>query len=279
MNVRPQKPEFISVIVSIYNSPEWLEKSLWGFAFQEHRDFELLIADDGSDDGTAELLDRMREQTGLTLKHVWQDNDGQRKCTVLNKAVDQAAGDYLLFTEGSCLPRSDFVMQHHRAAQRGRFLSGGNYRLPNALSEQITEDDIRSGNAFSATWLCQRGLPKSHRLIRLTAQGWQAKILNRITTTRPTWNGSNSSGWADDIGNANGFDERMYDGLEDRELGDRLENAGVRGKHIRYQSVSLQLSPQCEQSVKTNTTDSMQIRIETKRLQRTQTPHGIQRAA
>ena len=47
-----------SVIISTYNSPTWLEKTLWGFFQQSRSDFELLIADDGS---RPETLERLRE--------------------------------------------------------------------------------------------------------------------------------------------------------------------------------------------------------------------------
>jgi glycosyltransferase involved in cell wall biosynthesis len=38
----------ISIIVSTYNAEEWLKKVLWGFEQQIFKDFEVVIADDGS---------------------------------------------------------------------------------------------------------------------------------------------------------------------------------------------------------------------------------------
>ncbi len=46
----------ISVIISTYNSPEWLEKVLYGFNTQTYRNFEVVIADDGSDNTTKQCL-------------------------------------------------------------------------------------------------------------------------------------------------------------------------------------------------------------------------------
>jgi len=46
----------VSVIVSTYNKPDWLEKVLWGYVHQDHHDFELIIADDGSTRETRELI-------------------------------------------------------------------------------------------------------------------------------------------------------------------------------------------------------------------------------
>ena len=274
-----RRPKLISVILSTYNAPLWLEKSLWGYACQTHREFELIIADDGSDSRTAALIDRMRVQTDRKLVHVWHDDDGFRKCTILNRAIESALGDYLLFSDGDCIPRADFIEQHYAAAEAGRFLSGGYYKLPMSLSERISVDDICSGRAFSLRWLRNSGLRFSPRLLRLAARGRFAELLNRITTTRPTWNGNNSSGWAADIRRANGFDGRMRYGGEDRELGERLENAGIRGKHVRYQSVCLHLDHARGYVNAADLERNLQIRRETKRTQRTRTEHGIRRAA
>ena len=235
------RPELISVILSTYNSPSWLAKVLCGYQCQSHRSFEIVVADDGSTHKTRQLIDDFRCQSGMSIIHVWHPDDGFQKCAILNRAIQEASGDYFVFSDGDCIPRSDFLHHHFVAAERGRFLSGGYYKLPMSTSEAISEDDIRNGNAFRIAWLRTHDLPFSHRMIRLASKGWHARLLNRITTTKPTWNGNNSSGWADDIRSANGFDERMRYGGEDRELGERLENAGIRGKHIRYQSVVLHL--------------------------------------
>src|SRR6056297_2680694 len=120
----------LSVIISTYNSPEWLEKVLWGYSVQSHNDFEIIIADDGSGAETRQLIDRMRQQTGLTIRHIWQEDKGFRKCRILNLAVLESATDYLVFTDGDCIPRRDFLEVHATEAEPGRFLSGGYHKLP-----------------------------------------------------------------------------------------------------------------------------------------------------
>lgn len=46
----------VSVIISTYNKPHFLEKVLTGYSNQTFQDFEILIADDGSNSGTKPLL-------------------------------------------------------------------------------------------------------------------------------------------------------------------------------------------------------------------------------
>ncbi|MCG8648435.1 MAG: galactosyltransferase-related protein, partial [Pirellulales bacterium] len=184
-----------------------------------------------------------------------------------------------LDSDGDCIPRSDFLQQHYLAARPNCFLSGGYFKLPMSISERITRDDIRSGRAFSLAWLRQAGLEPSHRNLRLVAGGLAARFLNRITTTRPTWNGHNASGWAEDIRRANGFDERMRYGGEDRELGERLENAGVQGRHVRYQALCLHLDHTRGYVNETDLRRNREIRDTTIRTCRTRTDYGIRRAA
>ena len=235
----------LSVILSTYNSPRWLEKVLWGYSHQSYRDFNIVVADDGSGPETAALIDRMREQTGLKLTHVWQEDDGFRKCRILNKAVleveRQAQSPYVLFSDGDCIPRGDFLAVHAAAARPGEFLSGSYYKLPLALSEAITPDDIAKGRCFDTHWLHAHGLPRTRKTLKLRATPAQARWLNRLTPVRCRFKGSNASVWLEDILRVNGFDERMPWGGEDREFGARLNNAGIRGQLLWYSAICVHL--------------------------------------
>lgn len=231
----------ISVIISTYNSTEWLQKVLWGYFFQVYRNFEIVIADDGSDDATAALIDQMRNQTELVIRHVWQPDEGFQKCRILNKAVLAAEADYLLFTDGDCIPRRDFVAVHAQEAEPGHYLSGTYFKLPMATSKTITKDDIRSGRCFEVGWLRQHGLGFWRKSYRIAAGPGLARFLNRITTTKCNLKGSNASAWKADVLAVNGFDERMPWGGEDREFGVRLINSGIRPKHVRYNAIVIHL--------------------------------------
>lgn len=231
----------VSVIFTTYNSPVWLEKVLWGFAAQNHAQFEIVIADDGSEPATAQLIESLRKRIKQPIQHVWHADEGFRKCRILNQAILKSRGDYLIFTDGDCIPRQDFVSCHLALAQPRRFLSGGYFKLPLALSQQLSREDILSQRAFDLSWLRQQGLPRSRRNLKLSAQGWQARTLDALTTARASWNGHNASTWKSLILEANGFDERLHYGGEDREFGERLVNAGIRGKCIRHRAICVHL--------------------------------------
>lgn len=231
----------VSVIISTYNSPRWLEKVLWGYSNQKHREFELIIADDGSGSETRELIERMRECTGLSIQHVWQPDEGFRKCRILNLATLAVTSDYVIYTDGDCIPRPDFLAVHAREARPGHYLSGGYHKLPMATSEAITREDILAGRCFELRWLKKQGLKASYKNSKLTAGPLAAKVLNALTPTRCRFKGSNGSAWLTDVLKVNGFDERMPWGGEDREFGVRLINAGIKPRHVRYNAIVVHL--------------------------------------
>ncbi|MEY4609612.1 MAG: hypothetical protein RL625_1829 [Gemmatimonadota bacterium] len=231
----------LSVIVTTYNNPRWLEKVLWGFTAQTFRDFELLVADDGSDAPTADLLERLRPELPFALRHVWHPKQGFRKCTILNAAIAQAEGAYCFFTDGDCIPRADLLAVHVAAARPGRFGSGGYLKLPMVTSEAITRDDVLAGRATDARWLRANGTPWDRRVQRLAWGTTVAALLDRLTPTGATFNGHNAAVWREDLLRVNGFDERLEWGGLDRELGERLENAGVRGMQLRHRALVVHL--------------------------------------
>jgi GT2 family glycosyltransferase len=231
----------ISVIISTYNAVEWLKKTLWGYAVQTTYDFEIVIADDGSGNETKSCIEGFSKNFPVPIMHVWQEDDGFQKSRILNKAIQTCNADYILMSDGDCIAKKDFVEQHLKHKEPGYFLSGGYFKLPLDISQQITQEDVESQNCFDIEWLKRRGLESSFKNNKLTAKGATAKLLNYVTPTNASWNGHNASGWKKDILAVNGFDERMQYGGQDRELGERLLNMGFKSKQIRYSALCLHL--------------------------------------
>ncbi len=231
----------IGVILATYNQPRWLEKVLWGYAVQTHRDFDVIIADDGSGPETADVIERVGRESGLRITHVWHEDRGFRKSEILNRAIVAANADYLIFSDGDCIPREDLVAVHVRHAAPRRFLSGGYLKLPAEVSQRITVEDIRARRVSDMKWLREAGWSPGHRALRLTRSAPLAALLDAITPTSPTWNGHNASTWRSAIVEANGFDLDMPYGGQDRALGERLVNLGLRGKQIRHRAPCMHL--------------------------------------
>ncbi|WP_124981107.1 glycosyltransferase family 2 protein [Nonlabens xiamenensis] len=269
------KDPIISVIISTYNSVPWLEKTLWSYEHQIFRPFEIIIADDGSNQETADFIKSYQEQSSKPIIHIWHEDEGFQKSAILNKALMACNTDYVVMSDGDCIAREDFLQIHYERRQSGYFLSGGYYKLPMDISERIAEDDIATQRCFDLEWLKEQGLPPSYKNQKLTSGFVQAKVMENLTPTNASWNGHNSSGWLADLKAVNGFDERMQYGGQDRELGERLFNYGIKSKQIRYSAICLHLDHSRGYKNQDSIDKNKAIRKSTRNEKKDFTPYGI----
>ncbi len=267
--------KYISVVVSTYNSPKWLENVLIGYNCQNYRFFELIIADDGSSQETFDLIEKYRSICFFNIQHVWHEDDGFRKTEILNKALLKAKYDYVIFSDGDCIPRIDFVETHFKNRELGYFLSGGYHKLSMEISNSLTHNDIISGKCFDLKILKERGMKSSFKNNKLTNNTLNSFFLNLLTPTKPTWNGHNASGWKQDILDINGFDEQMKYGGEDLEMGIRLNNNGIQSKQIRYSAICVHLDHSRGYVNQKDLDNNRRIKLNTIATKSTWTEHGI----
>jgi glycosyltransferase involved in cell wall biosynthesis len=219
-----------SVILTTYNQPELLERTLLGYARQDSRDFELVIADDGSTPATAALIARHMGSFPVPLRHVWQPDDGFRKARAVNLAVLYSRADYLIFSDGDCIPERSFVSEHLRAASPGRYVVGGYLRLSKAQTRALTPEDVRSGRFESL----------ASRLQRISLWFEHAKSLLYIAVRKhrkPHMLGLNFSVDRASFARVNGFDMKFENcGREDSDLRNRMQLAGLGARSLWYRS-------------------------------------------
>ncbi|MFI3248265.1 MAG: glycosyltransferase family 2 protein [Rikenellaceae bacterium] len=263
----------VGVIISTYNNPKWLEKTLWGYLYQDHMADEIVIADDGSREETRLLIESFADR--LPIKHVWHEDDGFQKSRILNRALEASTAEYLIFTDQDCIPRHDFISTHLAYAQKGYLLSGGYFKLSMDLSNLISEEDVRSGDAFDLKWLREKGFKANFKATKLSKNIPFTRFMNFVTPAKATWNGCNASGWREDAMATRGFNEQMQYGGQDREFGERLFNRGIRSKQIRYSAIVLHLDHKRPYKTKESIEKNVNIRKETRRSGITETPHGI----
>ena len=222
----------LSVIVSTYNNPRALSLVLAGLARQTVREFELLIADDGSGPETKAVIDRVARDAHFPVRHVWHPDEGFRKCTILNQAIVAASGSYLIFFDGDCVPPAHTIAAHVHLAQRNRYLAGGKVLLSQRLTDRLTLDAVQRGD-FERLWFWWRDVEKRRRLLISRIPGIRF-LFDRNVKRPPGWRGENSSTFAEYVHRVAGFDERFTYGLEDADFGHRLEATGVIGYSLRY---------------------------------------------
>ena len=231
----------ISAIVTTYNRPDALRAVLAGLLAQADRGFEILIADDGSRGDTRELVETTARGSPVALRHVWQEDKGFRAGAARNRAAAAAGGEYLIFLDGDCVPRPDWIAQH-RALAEPRWMVAGNRIL---LSETFTRLVLASGTQIHA-WTTEqwraaaaRGDINRTQPLRSYALGPVRKLAARRWQRVRT---CNLGVWMADFRAVNGFDEAFEGwGFEDSDLAVRLINHGIRRKEGAFATGVLHL--------------------------------------
>ncbi|WP_162006844.1 glycosyltransferase [Roseimaritima sediminicola] len=226
-----------SVILTTFRSPAYLDRVLEGFARQSTGSFDVVVGEDGCTASTRAVIRRHAVHAPFAIRYLGQPYRGFDKTRILNRAIQAATGPYLIFTDGDCVPRADFVQQHLFHARHGRFLSGGCCRLPRPLTQRILSGTAAYDDFTNLLWLKENGLAMPSKWTWIARHPRWAAWLDRATTTRASFNGHNASAWKADLVRVNGFNLQMRYGGLDRELGERLENAGIRGLQLRHRAI------------------------------------------
>ena len=207
----------VSVIVATYERPDFLERSLAGFLDQTRPPDELLVADDGSGQATADLVADVARRASFPVHHVWQEDKGFRKTRILNRAAVRATGEYLILTDHDCIPGRRHVADHLRAARRGCFAVGKRILLGPRGSEGFTG---REGWGRILKLVFTGQINKPHLLVRCPPLVIRSRSLKGVR-------GCNFALFREDLERVNGWNEDFEGyGREDSELVVRLMRAG-----------------------------------------------------
>lgn len=234
-------PRLLSLVVTTYNRPDALRSVLHSLAAQDDRGFEVLVADDGSRPDTAAAIAEAAKDFPVPLVHLWQVDAGFRAAAARNLAVAASRGDYIVFMDGDCVARPDFVARHRALAEPGWFVAGNRVLLAEDFTARALQapSDLHAGSRV--TWLLRRFSGAINRWLPLcfvAGQTWRKRQPQR-------WQGArtcNLAVWRSDLVTVNGFDEAFEGwGHEDADLAIRLLHAGVQRKDGRFATAVLHL--------------------------------------
>ncbi|HWV51256.1 glycosyltransferase family 2 protein [Pseudorhodoplanes sp.] len=222
--------DLISVIVTTWNREDALDAVLRSLAVQTDRDFEVVVADDGSGEATAKLIANWVLKLGRPLKHVWQEHQGFRAAEIRNRAILASDGAYCIFLDGDCIARPGFVATHRKLAERGWFVTGNRILMSEALTQTVLRDNLDPERWTYREWARERGRGGINRTVPLMRLplGPLRKIRFRA------WRGARSCNlaiWRSDLDRVDGFDCAYQGwGREDSDLLVRLLHSGIRRK-------------------------------------------------
>lgn len=222
-----------SLIISTYNWPEALKLVLFSVLNQKQLPDEIIIADDGSDYITKNLIDSFKENTSIKIVHVWQEDKGFRKSLILNKAIEAANSDYIIQIDGDLILHKYFVRDHLKHLEANTYLYGSRVTLKKDTTRRILEKEKIEIHFFS------KGIKKRGRMIYLRLPSFCFKKENKNSKKV---RGCNLSYWKSDALKINGYNEDFVGwGYEDFEFVQRLLNLGIEGKRLKNNAIQYHL--------------------------------------
>ncbi len=224
----------ISVIMSTYNRPHYLERVIEGYMNQTCRDFEIVVADDGSTEETASVVKEAAGKSEIPILHVLHPDKGFRAAKIRNKAAAKSTAKYIIFTDDDCMPSRNFVLDHLSFLEEGYFIQGHRVLLGGKASKKF---DFKSINIKRLLLLSlQREAINIHNFFRLPIP------LIKKTRSLKGIRSCNMSLFRRDFLAVNGFNEDFEGwGKEDSELVARLYKFGIKRKDIKFRACCFHL--------------------------------------
>ena len=216
----------VTLLISTYNWDDALRLCLLSASKQTVAPDEIVIADDGSREETRILIDRFRTIVKVPIVHVWQEDKGFRKTSILNKAIAQAKGDYIIQVDGDVIMERHFIQDHLEMMERGNFVCGSRTKLGHVVTSRLIKEVNLRPNV-------------SDLKVSFILNGFRSKILRSFLSKRYArvidhMRGCNLAFWRADFIAINGYNEDLLEwGHEDGELVYRLHFSGIAKKALK----------------------------------------------
>lgn len=223
-----------SLLISTYNSPRALELSLLSINEQSVLPSEVIIADDGSTEETAQLIIKYRQLLPMPLIHVWHEDIGFRKTIIMNKSIAKSTGDYIIQIDGDIVMHSSFIFDHINNAEPRGFIVGSRVLLSRSRSEYLKETKELKLNMLKS------GV--SNRLNALRLSFLQRFFFDHRSENHFYGKGCNMSYWRKHFMEINGYNEEYVGwGLEDTDLIARFMQLGLNKKTVKFGAIAYHL--------------------------------------
>lgn len=227
-----RKEVTVSLIIATYNWPEALQLCLNSISKQTILPSEIIIADDGSDIRTANIINNFAQKVSYPIFHEWHEDKGFRKTIVLNRAIRRASNPYIIQIDGDIIVDSHFIEDHIYTAEKGCFIRGTRANLnAKATALLLNEGKLPIKNKFQLIMKQPTNALRLHPKI--------AQFATRKEFSGRRVKGCNMSFWKKDLIAINGYDNDLKGwGHEDEELSWRLVNLGIKKKIIKFSAIA-----------------------------------------
>lgn len=143
----------VSLIITTYNNEEYLNQVLQSVRDLDYLPDEVLIADDGSGDNTANLINKFKQNFPCELRHIWHEDRGFRLSEIRNKAIKSATREYIIMIDGDMVLDKNFILDHLKFAKKNQFLQGSRVVLDSSQTNVIIQGKAEAGafKSFKST--------------------------------------------------------------------------------------------------------------------------------
>lgn len=221
-----------SLIISTYNWPEALRLTLMSVQRQTIAPSEIIIADDGSNQSTKNLIDLFRTKLRIPIIHIWHEDKGFRLAAIRNKSFAHSKYKYIIQVDGDVILHHNFIKDHLLASRRGYLLQGSRALLGETYSQKLLEHQSIDINRLHPD------IRRRENAIRIPSLS--KLLLDKYKNRFPVYyaRGANMSFWKEDLVNVNGYDENFEGwGHEDSDLTLRLMNNGIKKRIIKFAAI------------------------------------------
>jgi glycosyltransferase involved in cell wall biosynthesis len=196
--------DFLSVVIPTYNHASQLKITLKSFCHQTFKNYEVVIADDGSTDETRELINT--NSWSFSVKYCYQENNG--RSAARNLGWQNAHGNIIVFIDDHVVLDENFLEEHFKAHQGN---NKNKFAVVRGYAPRIGAVENYIGKSFQ---------PDNRE------RKWLLKHRNDPFRTFCTNNISIRKNVLQEI---SGFDEDFKEyGFQDAEIGWRVKLAGYR---------------------------------------------------
>lgn len=219
-----------SVIVSFYERLSHLRCCLDALSACAGDFDEVVIADDGSSEGTVRRIHGMMSGYPFRIVHAWHPKAGFRLAAARNNGIRRSRGDHLVFLDCDFAVLPGAIRSHREHAKRGRFVAGLCKYLPEEPTRLLMEGRVMSAKLEELYGsLPDRPIIREHwKFVR-----YSALIRLRLANARKQRCSSHFSVHRCDLDAVNGYDENFVGwGGEDEDLSYRMVRAGFRGYSV-----------------------------------------------
>lgn len=224
----------ITLLISTYNWKEALSLVLLSAARQTVFPHEIIIADDGSTSDTKETIDGLRSRIPIPIKHIWHEDQGFRKCTILNKALAYAEGDYIIEIDGDIVMEEHFIEDHLELMEHGYYVCGSRTKLLPQSTDRLLQG--------TSPTVKIRDMKLGDMLNSLRSKFARRFLSKRYGQRLDHMRGCNFAFWRSDFIRVNGYNEDFVGwGYEDSELVFRMHFAGCKKKFLKMGGVGYHL--------------------------------------